>query len=393
MKIKLLLQFEHQSANGILMQSLFEELSKIHPNTQLVYQPFKYSQSIQKHDQDLPDSLQKHNQELLVFRTSNLLIKILCGFYFVLIGFFLHLVKLRSCDHLIIQKPIGLGPLYLLAIKALPGGPKVHTIFDDWEGAGGMASFRSSGKPLKIALATWMEEFCAKQSDTLICRAKILVRRFRNLKPLDKILYQPNGSGVVPVPTANLSEKSYSLKTPFKVVHVGSYKQIELVEFLNKLAELSYQNDLPIEFQIIGGGPLTKQFNSELKNLILTGPIPHTEVTHHLQFSDLALLFLNPDWPDTLLDAARSSTKMFEYMSQGKAILAPNFGEPKEIFKDKVNAFLADTHPEAYLEALKFILENKELVHQVSLNALNDFKNHYTHSKLAKDLLGWIKVS
>lgn len=395
MKVNFLLQFEYSSANGILLKSLVSEFYKINPDVHLYYQPFKYSQNIDEHDERLDivsaQSPWWKNFEIPFFRSKGAL-RLIQFISFILFYFPLTIIQLSRCDHLVIQKPIGLGPIYLWFYKIVPFSPKVHIIFDDWEGAGGMASFRSSGQALKIAVATWMEEFSAQKADSLICRSKILVKRFEAFRLPSEICYIPNGSGMTPI-----NELQPPSITPFKIIHVGSYKQVSLVNFLVDLAQLIKDSSLWVEFHIVGSGPLSDDIQkiSHSDKIIYHGQIPFEDIPRLIDDSHLCLLYLNPNWPDTLLDQARSSTKMFEYMSRGKVILGPSFGEPLHIIQDGVNGLVSEPNAMAYFEKIKRLLlndaESPASIAKMSGHSLEEFKRHYHHSILAMETLEWLE--
>jgi glycosyltransferase involved in cell wall biosynthesis len=130
---------------------------------------------------------------------------------------------------------------------------------------------------------------------------------------------------------------------------IGSFSYWHGVSVLEKaIAQLLHARSVGssprLRFLLIGDGPLCaeirrnlRQFES-LRQAIFTGIVPHAQVVSYLDASDI---FLSPHVP--MPDGRPffgSPTKLFEYMSMAKAIIASDLDQIGNVLRHKENAWL-----------------------------------------------------
>jgi glycosyltransferase involved in cell wall biosynthesis len=130
---------------------------------------------------------------------------------------------------------------------------------------------------------------------------------------------------------------------------IGSFSYWHGVSVLEKaIAQLlqaeSVASSPRLRFLLIGDGPLCAEIRKNLQQfenahqVIFTGIVPHAQVVSYLDASDI---FLSPHVP--MPDGRPffgSPTKLFEYMSMAKAIIASDLDQIGNVLRNKENASL-----------------------------------------------------
>jgi glycosyltransferase involved in cell wall biosynthesis len=180
------------------------------------------------------------------------------------------------------------------------------------------------------------------------------------------------------------------------VGHIGTYKARALSDFLVRVVRKTSASAPDTRFVLVGGGPELGYIRATAEDLLhdgraaLTGHVPHEEVPQQVRETDVCLLFLTTDFPFSLIDQSRSSTKLFEYMAYGKAIVSSNVGEPKHILENGVDALLVENTAEAFAEAILKLKGDPGLRKRLQTNAREKFLANYTHEILMGKLLTWV---
>jgi glycosyltransferase involved in cell wall biosynthesis len=106
-----------------------------------------------------------------------------------------------------------------------------------------------------------------------------------------------------------------------------------------------------VHLVVVGDGPARPLLEARAADLGLahrvhfTGDVPHGDIPAHVQLFDIAL--------QTAAVPYASPLKLFEYMALGRAIIAPDQPNIREILQDHLNALLFDPHDrDGFLDAL-----------------------------------------
>ena len=155
-----------------------------------------------------------------------------------------------------------------------------------------------------------------------------------------KILVNPNGVDTeifnpeILISQRNSLRKKYNLENKFVFGFIGTFSYWHGIELLAKMIPEVVTRQQNVHFMLIGDGVLKKFLVTELHNknitaVTFTGAIAHNHAKEYLAACDA---FLSPTQPNN--DGTRffgSPTKIFEYLSMAKPIIASNLEQLSEI--------------------------------------------------------------
>lgn len=142
-------------------------------------------------------------------------------------------------------------------------------------------------------------------------------------------------------------------------MYVGSLSLLHgTLHLMSIILELSTKRP-EILFLVLGTGPLREEFQSfieknQLKNVILTGYVPFSEIPTYLQKADV-LLIPHSKCLQTDLDPP---TKLFEYLRAGKPIVSFDFKAVKDIVGSN-SVLVEPDNPNAFAEGIIEVLDNR----------------------------------
>lgn len=117
-------------------------------------------------------------------------------------------------------------------------------------------------------------------------------------------------------------------------------------------------------FEMVGAGPLLRSAN--LPNIQWRGNIPHEDIAIHVQSADLVIL---PSWSESL------SMSVLESCAQGRAVLATDVGENKNILSEK---FIFPARMDGILKnKLDFLQNQFEILSKEGDKNYEYVKNHH----------------
>lgn len=387
MRIALLCQYQENNALDLLIKSKITEILKRGHQVLYIRHPFKNNpdKGIRKkkhtheyHEITINSRLFQRKSIFLPFHALSFLIRL-----------FITIITIRKHDLFIVQKALPLAFIYVAALKITFSKVKCVVIHDDWEGIGGFATMRSCNSFFNRMLVTFCEEALAVLPDKVVCVSKILHTRF-SMDPhiTSKCYYIPNGSTTLPE-KSTLSYESEILN----VGYVGTFKNPILVRFLVDTITKTVSLNDKVHFIIVGGGESFDEMkiqlhaNGVISKVTLTGWLDHPQALDYLKKIHLCLLYLSNQFPLTLIDPARSSTKLFEYMCYGKPILASNIGEPALILENEKDGFLVENYSSSFAQKISELEKNRNKLIEASNLVFQKFQDRFTQSKLAEELL------
>jgi glycosyltransferase involved in cell wall biosynthesis len=244
-----------------------------------------------------------------------------------------------SPDLVHVFKPLGYAGLAGLYLRAF--WPRLPLVLDsdDWEGRGGWADINPYPRLWRWFFA-WQEGWLARRADAVTVASRTLQTRMRGLglRP-ERVFYLPNGPDPhflgcdqgSPAERRGLREALGVGDAPLGlyVGHISYGSEVSLiVEALPEIVEA-----VP-DFRVVimGAGDGIAQLRAEAaraglaERLILIGWVGHEVLPAYLAVADLAL------YPhrDTLVNRAKSPSKLSAYMAMGKPIVASAVGESVE---------------------------------------------------------------
>ncbi len=182
--------------------------------------------------------------------------------------------------------------------------------------------------------------------------------------------------------------QNQSDKKILNIGYVSSFTFDYSIKLFKELLELaSTRHDAKnIHFTVVGDGPIlpdVKKWSEKLgisHQITYTGNIP--QVQNLVSQFDVALV----PWPRTEMTVTMAPTKLFEYMSMGKVIVAPHFGEFKKILKHGTNALLYQDTGELLKQVLE-VQKNNALRKQLSEAAMHLFEAKFRPEFYEQQLL------
>jgi len=118
------------------------------------------------------------------------------------------------------------------------------------------------------------------------------------------------------------------------------------------------------------------------RRVIVHDWIDPDRIPEHLSRMDIGLL---PLIQDTKFNKAKSPTKLFEYMSMAKPVIASDIGEAKNVLRDKQTGLLIKNKNE-FISAMCYLTENMQARRDMGDHAREDVERHYSLDVLGKKL-------
>lgn len=204
------------------------------------------------------------------------------------------------------------------------------------------------------------------------------LRDFPQIAP-DRIHVAHDGA-VLPEGTPHLPASGDTIR----IGYVGNLYPGKGMELIVEIAERMPD----LNFDIIGGRSEDVTYwrnHMRGENLILHGQKPHGELQPFFDEIDVMLLPLqrevSPDGGGADISRWTSPMKMFEYMAQGRAIIASDLPVLAEVLTNEQNALIAPGEdPDAWVRAIRRLQSDAELRHQLGASAQQDLEATYTWS-------------
>ncbi|HEX2978571.1 MAG TPA: glycosyltransferase family 4 protein [Candidatus Babeliales bacterium] len=227
----------------------------------------------------------------------------------------------------------------------------------------------------------------------------------RGIQP-EKILVNPNGvdpylfDPLVLEPLGKEIRNFYKIpENAFVVGFIGTFSQWHGVELIAEIVSALTQKKDNIFFILVGDGPLLgmlrknlEDFNAYQSKIIMPGMVAHECARKYLAACDA---FISPNQPNK--DGSRffgSPTKLFEYMSLAKPVIASDLEQLAQIIVPAVRAdflndkskwatacgFLAESNrPEEFIRAIRALADaSKNDLKVIGNNARTEILRYYS---------------
>lgn len=248
------------------------------------------------------------------------------------------------------------------------------------------------GKPLKYEeLSMQIEMLNLNYADLIVVVSQPmkdeLINRGINE---DKILVNPNGvnpHNYSPNIDGKKVRERYQLENKIVLGFIGTFGMWHgaevLAEAFGKLLNEYPQYKEFVRLMMIGDGmtmPMVKR-NLERYDIkdycVLTGNVPQQQGPKHLAACDILISPHVPNSDGTPFFG--SPTKLFEYMSMGKGIVASDLDQIGKVLEHRETAFMVDPgNVNSLLEGIKELIDNEELRLYLGKNAREEAVNKHT---------------
>lgn len=236
-------------------------------------------------------------------------------------------------------------------------------------------------------------------------RGTLNSRNFRRLVVISNALSQDfrskfpelDGESIIVAPDAAASGQFQAIGkgAGFVVGYVGHLYPGKGMETIAAIAP-----KLPdVRFDVVGGTSedveLWRKRTGGIDNISFVGHVPHRDVGRHIAGFDLAIAPFGRHVDAQRREIARwfSPLKIFEYMAQGRAIVAADLPVLHDVLEHGRNAWLVEPeNAQAWVDAIVLLRGDCVLRSRLGHVALDDFRQRYTWVARAKRVLEGLSV-
>lgn len=285
-------------------------------------------------------------------------------------------------------KPVGYAALAGMILRCTTRLPLVVDT-DDWEGTGGWNSVNPYPWLWRRTFDL-QERWLPRHAAAVTVASRTLQSQIWGMGiPPERVFYAPN------CPRASL----LSARERVSASDVAAVRQqlgIGPAPMLIFVGNISLGDDLDlalvalqtvrkhvpeVKLVIAGTGdglPRLRALAADLAledSVLFTGWIEHQQVPAYLAAAEIALY----PYRDTLINRAKCSIKILEYMAMGKAIVTTRVGQNLEYLEHGRSGILAKPgNAEAFAQALLQLLADPALAQRMGQNAAQRIRDHFT---------------
>lgn len=214
---------------------------------------------------------------------------------------------------------------------------------------------------------------------------KALIEK-KNVRP-DRISMIPNGADLdifKPGELNNWVREKYNLKDKFVVTYVGAHGRANaLMQLVNAAEKLRDNPDIRI--MLVGDGmekPMLKEEaqKRDLENIVFVDAVPKEKIVDYVVASNICTAVLKK--VDTFKTVYPN--KVFDYMSAKRPVILAIDGVARELIGDaKAGLYVEPENPQAFVEAVLKLKENRKLCETYGNNGLDFVRKNFDRHKLA----------
>jgi len=234
---------------------------------------------------------------------------------------------------------------------------------------------------LLLKLGRWLERFVVSHSDVSIAIDQSLIPYLKQLgaKRVEVVTYgikldlfnKCDGKEIV---------KKHCLPEGKVVGYVGGMEPHHGVQYLVEAIPYVIKEIPDVKFLIVGNGLLRPWLEEKAgKHGVFPGHVPYHEVPKYLAASDILVV---PAAPRSKYVSVLT-TKIFDYLGSGKAIIATDVGGIKQTLGD-VTLVVPPRDPKALANAILHLIKDRESRRKMGLEAKKIINIRFNYDKLAK---------
>lgn len=181
---------------------------------------------------------------------------------------------------------------------------------------------------------------------------------------------------------STISYKSYNVHNPIRLVYMGQiiYDRISTIIMISKTIDDINVNEKKIIFNIYTKNPIDSEIKNEIvknENVHFCNPVPYSEVNSILEQNDVLVFVESLNEKYKGLARLSFSTKITDYLSSGKCILAvgPSDIAPIEYLKSNDAALVASNKDELK-QIMTKLLDHKAIEYYSKKGFECGYKNH-----------------
>jgi len=304
----------------------------------------------------------------------------------------LRMTKLASwADQIHFQKCYYYAALPALIASLLKNKP-VHYDWDDWE----TKIFYYSNPKQRIVgeFLDIYEKLIPGVVDTVSVSSNHLRKRALSLGVTqEKIVPAPVGADLEEFNPRAIEEHRGKVKKKYGISHylvlyVGQLHGAQYAELFIHTASLILRSRKDVIFMVIGEGyrlgelkELTRALGM-VEHFIFTGHVPHSEIPQYLADADVCVACFE----ENDITKCKSPLKIVEYLACGKAIVASNVGEVRNMVGG-VGVLAKPGDASSLAEGIMVLLGNKKLRESLGKGAVERSQRKYRWTVTAENIL------
>ncbi len=249
---------------------------------------------------------------------------------------------------------------------------------------------RVRAQPVLTPVARWLDRFVFRTAAVIVVVSPFLKRRLEadGIAP-GKVLVLPNA-----IARSDLSlrldgseiRRSYGMEQAVVVGFVGWFVAWHRLDRLLDIFAKIATSQSNLKLLLVGEGilrPVLEKRIGELQmadRVVFAGAVAHAQIPVHIAAMDICVVPHSNEY--------RSPIKLFEYMGQGKAIVAPATEPITAVIRDDENGLLFEPESaEALEEKLARLVGSGELRARLGRRARGDVFDQHTWEKNAERVL------
>jgi glycosyltransferase involved in cell wall biosynthesis len=224
-------------------------------------------------------------------------------------------------------------------------GKPLHYDWDDWEEKIFYASlYKKTLSAFVTGFSFWMLERCLPFLADSVSVASEKLKRLVMLRGVDggKVAMVPVGADVarfhVDAKEAQAVRKKYNINDELLILYQGQLHSCQYVKLFLRAAKTIFENPSArrMKFMVLGDGSelnRLKMFSETLmmgEAVIFVGSVPHADVPMYIAAADICVA----PFEDNEITRCKSPLKIVEYLASGKAIVASDVGEVRNMLED-----------------------------------------------------------
>jgi glycosyltransferase involved in cell wall biosynthesis len=300
-------------------------------------------------------------------------------------------------------KPLGYAGLAGMYLRLF--WPRLPLVLDsdDWEGRGGWADVNPYPRLWRWFFA-WQEGWLARRADAVTVASRTLQTQMWGFGlPPERVFYLPNGPDRlfracrhVPADEQRRLRRELGVGDAPLAVYVGHISYGSEVNLVLEALPTVVEAAPDIRVVIIGSGDGVPALQEQARRaglaerVIFTGWVDHQGVPLYLAAADLALY----PYRDTLINRAKSPSKITAYMAMGKPIVASAVGENVEYLDGgRAGLLTAPGDPRAFAEGMVTLLRDPLRAAELGRRAEQRIWERYDWALQVREVEGAYRVA
>ena len=293
-------------------------------------------------------------------------------------------------------KPVGYAALAGMILRRTSGLPIVVDT-DDWEGTGGWNSINPYPWHWK-RIFDFQERWLPRHAGAVTVASRTLQTQMWGMGlPPQRVLYVPNCPSATllshrrRVREADIARVRESLgvgDSPL-AMYVGNITLGDDLDLALRALKQVLARVPDARLAVVGAGDGLARLKSLAADLALdeavtfTGWIEHRDIPAHLAAADVAIY----PYRDTLVNRAKCSIKVLEYMAMGKAVVTSRVGQNTEYIEHGQSGLLVEPGDvDAFADGLLAVLTDPSMARRLGAQARERIERNFSWSQRVIDV-------